>query len=348
MSAANEHVIAVPESSFGTFVTPINAYPVLKTTTNVGRERLDKRYSGSSRYLSRRYLGAKAPDGSIEMDLFPDYMGLFLKAAGFSTIATTTPGGATLARQHGFLLGANSQLPSLSLQTKRSASIATNWRGVVIDKMTIKAVAGEVVSFNMDFLAKDEAPAGGTWDADGTSSAAVIATPTYIPATLVPYRFFNATLILGGTPSVTSGVYSVAGGTAITLAESLEVTLENNLDAPHFLTSDPTPGVIVGQDFNITAKLDLDNSAVVTTYYDYFRGGALASLRLDLVGAQIETGQNYEFHLTLPSLDFDEANYPDISGEQSRRVQSVSATGIQHAASAHAIGFTLKDTQTAY
>lgn len=348
MSAATEHFIIAPETVFGTFVTPTRAYPVLKASHDIGREYLDKRYSGSGRALNTRYQGKKAPSGSVEMDLWPDYMGRFLKAAGLDNITTTTPGGATTARQHAFLLGTTAQLASLSAQIKRSATIATNLRGVVIDKITIKAVAGEVVSFMMDFLAKDEAPAGGTWDSDGSASAAVIASPTYIGATLVPYRFFNAALVLGGTPSLTSNVYSIAGGTTIALAESLEISIENNLDAPHFLTADPTPGKIVGQDFNVTVKMDMDVSDLVTTYYDYVRAGSNVALKLDLTGALIESGQNYEFDLTLPNLVFDEASYPDISGEQSRRVQSISATAIQHAASANAIGITLKDTQTSY
>lgn len=347
MSAANEHLIVAPESVFGTFVTPTRAYPVLKASHTVGREYIDKRYTASGRALNNRYQGKKAPSGSIEMDLWPDYMGRFLRAAGFE-VTTTTPGGATTARQHAFLLGTTMQLPSLSAQIKRSAAIATNLRGLVIDKITIKAVAGETVSFMVDFLAKDEAPAGGTWDADGSASEAVIANPTYIGATLVPYRFFNAALVIGGTPSILSNVYSITGGTTLALAESLEITLENNLDAPHFLTSDPTPGKIVGQDFNVTAKLDIDVSTLVTTYYDYVRQGANVALKLDLTGALIESGQNYEFDLTLPNLVFDEGSYPDISGEQSRRVQTLSATAIQHATTANAIGIVLKDTQTAY
>ena len=241
MSAANEHLIISPETTFGTFVTPIRAYPVLKASHTIGREYIDKRYTGSSRTLRNRYQGKKAPSGSIEMDLWPDFMGRFLKAAGLDNITTTTPGGATTTRQHAFLLGTNAQFASLSAQIKRSATIATNLRGVVIDKLTIKAVAGEAVSFMVDFLAKDEAPAGGLWDVDGSGSAAVIGTPTYIGSPLVPYRFFNAALVLGGTPSLTSNVYAIAGGTTITLAESLEISIENNLDAPHFLTADPTP-----------------------------------------------------------------------------------------------------------
>lgn len=348
MSAANEHVIIGPETVFGTFVTPTRAFPVLKANHTIGREYIDKRYTGSSRTLRNRYQGQKAPSGSLEMDLWPDYMGRFFKAAGLDNITTTTPGGATTARQHALLLGTTMQLASLSAQIKRSATIATNLRGMVIDKLTLKAVAGEVVSLMMDFLAKDEAPAGGVWDADGSGSAAVIGTPTYIGATLVPFRFFNAALVLGGTPSLTSNVYAIAGGTTITLAESLEISIENNLDAPHFLTPDPTPGKIVGQDFNVTAKMDIDVSALETTFYDYVRQGANVALQLTLTGAEIEAGHNYALVLTLPNLIFDEADYPDVSGEQSRRVQSISATAVQHADTAHAIGLVLTDTQTSY
>ena len=98
----------------------------------------------------------------------------------------------------------------------------------------------------------------------------------------------------------------------------------------------------------MTVKMDIDVSTLETTFYDYVRAGSNVSLQLTLTGAEIETGHNYTFVLTLPNLIFDEADYPDVSGEQSRRVQSVSATAIQHADTAHAIGLVLTDTQTSY
>lgn len=350
MTAANEHLIVSPETTWGTWVLPADAFPVRTAAHAVGRNYIERRYTGSERWLRDRYQGAKAPSGSIAMDLFPEKMGLFLKAAGFNDINTVQPDvtNAPTVYEHSLLLGQTNSLPSLSMQHKRSTSIATNVLGAILGSLTINAVQGEVVTFEMEWLAKDEAPAGGTWDYDGSASAGVIATPTYIAATLIPYRFFDAALIVGGTPSLTSKKYSIAGGTTLAKVESLEIAIENNLEQAHFLTSDPTPGVIHAQNFDVSVSMDLDQSSLDSTFYDHVRAGTKAALQLTLTGAVIEDVQTYKFIVTLPELSFDEADWPELSGEQSRRVQSISAMAVEHADTANPVGITVQDTQTSY
>jgi len=346
---ADEHVIISPETTFGTFVTPALAFPIMKASHAVGREYIDRRYSGSARALAKRYQGSKSPSGSIETDLFPDEMGNWFEAAGF-VITTSQDVGATTAYEHGLLLSTSSLLSSLSAQIKRSASVATNILSMIMDKVTLKCAKGEVVMVTFDFLAKDEAPAGGTWDHDGGASDAVIATPTYISASLVPYRYFDAALILGGTVSLdgTTKQMSISGGTTLSNIESLEITIENNLEQAHFLTADPTAGQIPAQDFNAAIQMDVDQSTLVATYYNHVRGGTNAALQLTLTGPEIEAGHDYMFELTLPSLSFDEADYPEVSGDQSRRVQKVQASAIVHTTIDEAIGITIRDSQASY
>ncbi len=350
MTAANEHLIISPEAAWGTWVLPADAYPVRTAAHTIGRNYIDRRYTGSERWLRDRYLGAKAPSGSIAMDLWPEKMGRFLKAAGFSDINSVQPNIplAPTAWEHSFLLEQTNALKSLSMQHKRSTAIATNVLGAIINSITLSVVQGEVATFEMEWLAKDEAPAGGTWDFDGSASPAVIATPSYIAATLIPFRFFDAVLILGGTPTLTLKKYTVAGGVAQVKVQSVEIAIANNLEQAHFLSADPTPGVIHAQNFEATVSMDIDQSALDNTFYNHVRAGTTAALQLTLTGATIADTEKYKFIVTLPELSFGEADWPELSGEQSRRVQSVSASAVDHAATANAIGITIEDTQTTY
>lgn len=346
--SADDLIIAA-ESTPGTWVTPDTAFPVDKVVHNLNRNYIEKRLSGKGRFHANHLLGGIMPSGSIEMDLYPDYMGLFLQAAGFD-ITTTTPGGATNARLHGCLPSADRNLGSLSAQVKRSASVAMNILRMTIAKLTLKAVAGNQVTVAMDYVAKDEAVAGANWNYTASSSEAVISSPTYIGATLTPYLFYNAALVLGGTVSLdgTTKQYSISGGSAFNIVESLEVMIDNDNDQFHTLQSDPTVYGMPAQDSAVTVKMDLDWSTIVSTYYGYFRDGTNAALKLTLTGAQIESGQNYLFEVVIPNLSFTAAEFPDVEGSSKRRKQTVEAVGNLHAATDFPIGVAIKDTQTSY
>lgn len=350
MTPATEHIIVAQETVFGTWVTPTVAFPSTKGNHTIGRNYIPKRYTGSSRTLRNNFQGSKSPSGSLEMDLWPENMGVFFKAAGLSNISSAQPDAANspTVYRHAMLLEATNLLDSLSLQFQRSASAATNILSAIIEQIVIKASKEEVATIAMDFLCKDEAAAGGTWDYDGSASPAVIASPTYIASTLTPFRYFDAAITLGGTPSLTGNEYSIAGGVAQAKIEAIQITIKNNLDQAHFLTSDPTPGVIHAQNFEVSVQLDLDQSTLDSTFYDHARAGTRAAINLDFVGAIISDDETYELSITLPEVSFEEANWPELSGDQARRVQSASGMAIEHPATAHAIGVVIQDTLVSY
>lgn len=345
-----EDLIISPETTFATWVTPALAFPVTKASVKAGIEKPEKKYSGSTRGVSRIYQGAKAPAGSVEMDLWSEHMGKWLKAAGLDDIATTTPGGATTAREHGFLLGTNPLLKSLSAQIKRSAAHGQNLLGMVIDKITIKAVKKEVVTIAFDFLCKDEALCGATWDYDGSSSPAIISTPTYISASISPFIFYHATLKTGGTPTFddAKNQFTFTGQTTQGYVESFELSISNSLEQAHFLTTDRTPKRIAAGDLAVDVKIDVDMSSIDDTFYNNVRNHTTSALELTLAGANIEASQPYMFKLVLPEALFKNADHADIGGDHKRRVMSVEASAQEHAASDQIINIVLRDTQTAY
>jgi hypothetical protein len=220
------------------------------------------------------------------------------------------------------------------------------------DKITIRAVAKQLVTVSFEWLCKDEAGVSDTWDYSGGASPAIIASPSYIAATVLPYKFYEAaTLTFGGTVSKGdshTNDLAVTSGTAISIGESFEIVLENNLDGPHYVGTDATPGKIVGQDWNATLTCDLDVSTLATTYYDYVRDGTDVAFQLTLKGALIEDTSYYTFQIILPSLTFEEGNYPDVSGSQGRRVQTLKGTAKENSDVDEAIGITIIDTQASY
>ncbi|MBC7105529.1 MAG: hypothetical protein H5T97_06305, partial [Firmicutes bacterium] len=238
--------------------------------------------------------------GSLEMPLWSENMGLFLLAAQLTSVTTSQEAGWTTAKRHAFLpndAAVAQAAEALSIQAQWNASQAVNFLGVVIDKLTISAKAQEPVMLSADWLARDEAPAGGVWDYDGqTASPAIIANPAYFANTIPPFLFLGASLVTGGAPTLdpTDKFFTIAGGTARTGIDNLELTLENGLDAPVFLGG-PTPGVIVPQDRKVSGKFDIDLSTINRTFYDEYRAGSQVALQATFLGPVIESNVRREF-----------------------------------------------------
>lgn len=349
---AREDIIVVKESTPGTWVTPTTGIPTTKTTYKLGRSYINKRYTGKGRHLAKNLVGGIAPSGTFELDVFPDYMGLFISALGF-TPTTVTPAGGTNAREHGFLAATDAAQRAMSVQIKLGASNALNVLRCSMNKMTLTLAGGAEAKMAFDWLAKDIAIAGDDWNYDGeTASEAIISSPTYIGASLTPFMFYEAALVLGGTPSLdgTSKQFSISGGSAIAYVENLELTIENGLEQFHTLQNDPTPYGYPPQDLVVGVKMDMDFSTIRETYFDYFRDGTQAALKITLAqGADsIETDQAYMFEVVVPNLSFSMGEMPDIEGSSTRRQQTVEAEGVLDATSDHVIGITIRDTQTGY
>jgi hypothetical protein len=346
-----EHFGLAKQSDFSTWATPAHFFRINSFSLAPNRARIDGRYTGASRSLAQRWLGEKAPSGSFEMPAFPEKLGFFLLAAGLVSRTTTTPEDATNARLHCFLPDDTASLIALSLQAQYGNSIGVNVLGAVIDTLKISAAMREDVKISADFFAKDEAKCGGVWDYDGsTESPALVSSPTYSATTLRPFMFYDAAIVSGGTPAIdgTSKRMSIGSGTARNTLERIEFSIANNLDLPHFLTADPTPRLVAGQDRTITGSFDIDVSTMSTTFYDEYRAGSKIALQARFTSVEIESGQNYMLEITLPSIDFDDASFPDMTGEQSRRVRSVSFTAMLDSTTNYDIGVALRDSQTSY
>lgn len=342
-----EHVIMKQQSAWKTWVTPDVALSFVSFSLDPAVSRVRERVTGTGRQQKYSWLGPKLPVGSFEMWAWYEYLGLIFEAAGLNDIASTQQA-ATAAYEHGFLPGTTPG-NGLSVQLKRDADDADNILGLLINRLQLNCQAGQQLTLSGDYIACDEAPTDGTWDYDGATAApAVVATPSYPAATILPFRFEQASLITGGTVSFDdpTNILSVSGGAAATV-EVAELTLDNGLDSRVFLGS-RVAGNVVSTEWAVTGRFDVDQSTVDETFRNLYRAGSQTTLQLLFdSGVEADTGYNYQLEVIVPNIDFDMAALPDLSGSQDRRMQSVEFTGLVDDNDL-TIGIRLVDTQTAY
>lgn len=342
-----EHLLFAEQTSdWESFETPDKAIPVSTFAPSMGLSYIDHRATGSGRALSRSWLTSKSPSGSLSMAGWQEYLGYFVKQALMHNYAATTPAGATTAKEHGFLPKDDTVPNGLSVQVLRNGN-AQSFKGLLVNRITFNCAAGDILMLDMDWLARDEAPAGGLWFDDGTAGPAA-ETPAYFAAAIEAYRFHTAELYVGGTPTldVPSKTYSIAGGTKYEGIERAEVALENNLDARLFWGSQ-VPRNVVGQDRAVTGSFDLDQSTINDAVYLMSRSNTRAALRLLFTGTIIETTIARELEIILPNVVFAEADLTDISGDYSRRIQSVSFRALADA-NGNDIAIRIVDSVTSY
>ena len=344
-----EHIIFDEQvADWVTWVTPDKAMPVDSFSLDPGVEYVTRRVTGTCRDLNYAWLGQKLVTGSLEMPFWWEYMGYFLKASGLHDIDSTQQG-ATTAYQHGFIPKHDTMPLGLSVQAKRDADDADNVLGVLLNSVTISCTAGEPVVFSAEYIGYDEAPTDGTWDYDGSTAApAVIASPTYFASTVLPFRFQHATLNVGSTLTWVGGenVYTKAGGAAATI-ESIEITWTNNYDPRVFLGS-RVPGNVIGQDFEVSGRFDLDQSTVSETFRNYYRAGTTNAIWVEIdSGVEADTGYNYLARVVVPNVFYNAGGLPDVSGSNDRRMQSVEFTGLQDS-DGNSLNVQLVDTATSY
>jgi len=124
--------------------------------------------------------------------------------------------------------------------------------GAVIDTFKISASMGEIVTCTVDYIAKD------TTFTSGTVAA-------HTPATTTPYLWADVIL-------------SIPSGTAQEELKTMEFTVNNNINANHYMQagagrtiSTPFPG---NADYLLTATLDADSTYAKALYDTYYKTGA--------------------------------------------------------------------------
>ncbi len=321
---ACEDFIYSKQSALQTWVTPAKAISVESVGIESARENLNLNVTGACRAPLLTVLGAKPVTMPLVTPWWMVNIGTLLST--LMTTVTTTAAGASY--DHALLFNDTAAHGSISGQVKYKSDLAVNVLGATINSLTISAAIKEAVKLTFGFSAKDEAPAAGLWDFDGSASAAVVASPTY--ATLQrPLMFYDAAIVMGGTPALngTTKKLSLGSGTSYTKLSSAEITINPNLDEDGYgLVADPTVQELYPGNREIGLTFDISWTDYVTTFYTAARAGTAMAFEMTLTGPIIETTNHYEAHICIPSVHFDPANLPPISGDKSRKMLSISGT----------------------
>lgn len=223
---------------------------------------------------------------------------------------------------------------SFSVQQLNAAGLGTSYKGVKMDGAALSLRAKEPVTLKVSTIAQDEAliTGGSTW-ADGTSAPTTAVSPVPYPAASVePFKFYQASLMVGGTPTLASNAFTVAGGSAFNGIEAIDIDMKFGLDAEGFTVNggNPTIQYLVEVLRSITIKVTADLGVVGSTYYTQWMQGLSTALVVDMrsnygtVGGNSLTtvgasGRPFSAKLTFPYLRYQEAPLPDISGSIARR-----------------------------
>lgn len=317
-----KHFIYSKETSPYTWVTPAKAVWVDSAQITGKREVLEQRTTGVGRDPLMNVLGAKPVNGPVALKWWVNNIGTlfstFLRDGAIGNVATGV-------YDHGLLYDDTVGFLAISAQQKYNATLGINVLGAAVNGVTIAAASKEEVKLDFDFIAKDEAKCGGTWDWSGAASPAVVASPSY-PTVGRPLMFYDALITMGGTPALTDATNKIAvsGGTAYAKLRNLSVALGHNLDADAFgLTQDPTIQEISPGDRTIEVSFDISWTDYSTTFYDAARAGTPLALTWDLIGPLIDATYHNEAHIVIPSLFFSPVELPPLDGDNAGKTQTV-------------------------
>ena len=345
----SEHVLIAEQTvDWDTHVNPTIGVEVQEWSSDTGIEYLDLRNTGGGRGLSKTCPGPKLVNGSFTSPLWQNIqaIGLFAKMALMHDIQSTLVPTATTAYRHGFIPKDDDVPYGLTGQGQHSPTTARNWLGILFDELTFAVAAGEIATIAGNFVAKDEVKAGEDWT-DTTTASPAIQTPVY-PTVNCPFKFNSIEVIWN--PTLTwvpaENVYTMTGGTNITLIDSLSITMANNLDLKNFI-GDTVARNAIGQDREITGTFDFDQSTPDFQFYDLFQAGTEQAVWFRFTGEDVESGFPAEVSIVMPYVVVRDGNMYGLEGSQSRRVQPVSFTALKRPNEPD-INIQIVDTQTSY
>lgn len=341
-----KHFILSKESPAYTWVTPAKAIWVDSAQITHKREVLPQRTTGVGRGLTYNVLGAKPVNGPVSMKWWRTVVGTifstFLRDNAITNVATGV-------YDHGLLYDDTVSLLALSIQQQYSAAVAINVLGAVVNAVTLSAATKEEAKLDFDFIAKDEAKAGGVWDYDGvTASPAVISITNQYPTLSRPLMFYDSQVAFGGTPAFndTTNKLSVGSSTTSSKVRNLSIALNHNLDADAYgLVQDPTLQEISPGDRSIEVSFDVSWTDYSLTFYDAARSGTPMALTWNLIGPLIDATYRSEAHIVIPSLYINPSDLPPLDGDNAGKTQSISGVALVDTVTSKDFGLWLRTSE---
>jgi hypothetical protein len=267
----------------------------------------------------RRIVTSYAVGGDLKMDLPTRNLGYFLRYMVGDFTETPTEVGTTGIYLTTFQPKSSMFGHSFSLQkgvpTTDNATVEPfTYVGTKISSWEIGVSTGAIASLSLSMTGRNElAGAGNSDPLNGTVPAlATFATPTSGQGTSV-FHFREGTLYSGGTPTMTSGVVSLASETA--LGNVTDCTVKQSI------TYDDKR-LFVGSNGFITEPIEDDYRALSGSLtvewlsseaiYNAFADDTTTSLELKFVGSTVGSS-NYLLDIIIPNIKF-EGESPKVSG----------------------------------
>lgn len=316
MATTQEHFAYAPEVTYGTYVAPTKGYIVRKVALTPKRNYEWPDETGYGRAQAYGHMLEKGVGMTLEASLRPQNLGTLLKTE-LATVASTQQA-ATTAYRHKFLPLDTAELGSISGQIARANGVVQAFKGAVLKSVKIRGEAKAVAMIEMDFVVKDAAVASGTW-ADGTAAPAAASFPGLYPASPIqePLKFYQGSVLFGGSKVLTAGEIVVSGGVAQAGIRRCEITIDNGTEDDDFqLITDPTIQSAQAAKRKITATIDIDSKVAAATFLNDHFAGTDKVLVLDFTGPIIASTFPWLFRVVLPVNKVTDAPQSDIDGQQ--------------------------------
>jgi len=247
---------------------------------------------------SRRAYTTKSAGGDVSLDVSTRGMGLlFQQMLGSSTSALLS--GSTYRQIHtpGNLTGMSMTVQKGVPQTDGTVKPFT-YNGCKVTGWELACAVGGFLTLSL------------TLDAWNETTATPLATAAYTDSNV--FHFAQGTLYLGGTVSTSSGLASVAGGSAVATVKSATVTGSNPLKTDRFFFGSGVKAEQLENDYRTVGGSLTAEFTDQATIYDVFAADGAVALRLNFVGADAG-GVTPRLEVLIPSISFD-GESPQVGG----------------------------------
>lgn len=295
------------ETTVGTFLAPTHFIDFEKEALKYKKMDVQGKSLRGALYLSgkRRAVTTHTASGTIDLDLYDRGLGAMFAQMLGGTAPTPTLIGSTGVYKSVFVPG-DTTGQTLSIQVGRPTTAglqtAFSYNGCKITDWTIDVKNNALATFQVSV------------DAWNESLAPTYTAPSYVASNAL--HFAEATLLLGGTVTTTSGVTTVSGGTAV--ASCTGVTLKGTnamATSRYFLGSSGTKAEQLANNFRgISGSADFE-FANTTDVYAAFAADTPVTLQLSFVGPVVGTDGTTTslVQFLIPQIRW-EGDTPDVAG----------------------------------
>lgn len=302
------------ESTYGTYVAPTKwgEFNSEKLTLNkkiIANEGL--RGGGRIGRITRRVVTTKSAGGSIDLDVSSRGFGVLLTHMLGTTTPTATQIATTGVYRQIHTIGEMNR--SLTVQVGRPQTDGTikpfTYTGVKFPSFELSCGIDEYLSLKLEADARNE------------TTAQTLAAPTYVTATEEMFHFGQIDIEIGGTVSLTSGVYTTSGAADVTACKGFSLKHDASMATERYFAGATTlkAAPIENGMREISGSLDCE-FADQAQLYDKMANETTFALKIRFTGTTVVGTGVAAFEILLPACKLDDGtptvDGPDVLGNE--------------------------------